>query len=276
MTPNTLPQGQPYKLTTKELESNFDLNMYDFGARMQDMQLGRWWQVDPLAEKTYYESPYCYVGNNPTRFVDFDGRLKFDKNGNIVSVNVGQPVQLQHPSGSTATMQQVTVYADDGTPVTAYKNITGDAGWNTNCHGTTFAKGQVWINNDQVGSILKGDNYVKETKSEAKKGDVLVYNLDNPNKGDADHSVTVTENKDGQVTVYGQGGLEVENHSDNANKAWPGGTQSYYRKEETEKTQTEQPTNNSATPSIPVITPAPVPLIQPDNLRVGSGSNSAG
>jgi len=39
--PNVVDQS--LKLTTKKLEKSFDLNVYDFGARMQDMHLGRWW-----------------------------------------------------------------------------------------------------------------------------------------------------------------------------------------------------------------------------------------
>jgi RHS repeat-associated protein len=67
----------PLKLTTKELESSFGLNAYDFGARMQDMQLGRWFGIDPLAEKFYKASPYSYAGNNPVYFVDIDGLYEY-------------------------------------------------------------------------------------------------------------------------------------------------------------------------------------------------------
>jgi RHS repeat-associated protein len=54
----------------KELTDDFGLNWYEYGWRMYDPQIGRWHQVDPIDE---FHSPYCYVGNNPTNFVDPDG-----------------------------------------------------------------------------------------------------------------------------------------------------------------------------------------------------------
>ena len=118
LTSNTTYFKNNYKYNGKELQDELGLNMYDYGARNYDPALGRWMNIDPLAEKRLNKTPYNYCSNNPINRIDptgmIDGEVKpktesnysitYKGKGNYTMTEVKKTIiENQNEDGSTTT-----------------------------------------------------------------------------------------------------------------------------------------------------------------------------
>jgi len=73
----TATSSQPYRFGFNGKEKVDEIDgvsgsKLDFGARIYDSRVGKWFSTEPLFKKYPNLSPYNYCNNNPIHFVDKD------------------------------------------------------------------------------------------------------------------------------------------------------------------------------------------------------------
>lgn len=92
----------------KEKQVTGNLEYLDYGARMYDCGLGRWFGVDPQAEKCINISFYTYCANNPIKYIDPNGEeiwFTFEyEDGEVISMTMHVTMKLMNMSSNSINM----------------------------------------------------------------------------------------------------------------------------------------------------------------------------
>ncbi len=97
-----------YKFGGKELQTELNLNTYDFHARQQDPQLGRFWGVDQKSDEQVDQSSFNYTWNNPVNMADPDGKLPVF----LVGAFIGAATDIAIQS-ITISLSETKTFAND-------------------------------------------------------------------------------------------------------------------------------------------------------------------
>jgi len=198
-----------------------------FGGRYYNNTLCRWLSPDKPMQDNHLHLPqswnlYSHVRNNPIRFIDEDGFLAREKNvkfkRNVVLDNNGSMIHSQEvkiPTAKSSTRgRPFYLFTEKGNRILAHENQFSQkaSGYNTNCHGLTFADGQYTIGNPNDVQTILDDEYTKidrDNNQSVQEVDVAIFS---DNNGTILHSITVSAvGSDGSAsTIIGLGGTIPE------------------------------------------------------------------
>ena len=120
-----------FKYNGKEEQVTGNLEWLDYGARMYDSGLGRWFGVDPFQESFISLSPYNYCSGNPMVFIDPSGALVthyVDKDYNVLlNTDDGSDDVVVVPDGYIGDFKKFASFYSDPELAPVYDS----KGWNS-------------------------------------------------------------------------------------------------------------------------------------------------
>ena len=158
-------QRNKYRYNGKELQDDLGLDWYDYGRRMYDPMIGRFYVIDPLSMIFQSFTPYQYGLNNPLRFEDWEGLGPGDR-VKIAKRYVGTPYSKEKGINTTYTQRTGLTLMSAGymhfdCSEFVYRVLESDGlvqnrGGNTGSLKTEFNNSEKWIksNSPEIGDVF--------------------------------------------------------------------------------------------------------------------------
>ncbi len=178
LVPNRHSSSDSYRYGFQGQEKDDELkgegNSYDFGARMLDVRVGRWFSTDKMKSRAPEWSPYRFAFDNPMRYKDKDGNWEEDGHFWTVyamGIAMGMKPARARQLAVAAEKYDHTVHGDNTmsiTPNPRHPNLSwgSDGGlgtWSvpelqTDYHGLTGGL-QKEVLHDALVRVMKGELY---------------------------------------------------------------------------------------------------------------------
>ena len=213
----------PYLFNAKEFDE--ETGMYYYGARYYEPRLSLWMSTDPMQEKYSNISTYCYVSNNPIKYID------------IVGLEIGSPWRYIAP-----VIPKNKFIGWGNSPF--YQNFINKNGIQPQC--ADYAREQLRVvgvlvgggsdpTNMYVYSEKKGankvvlDKAIKYIKSELESGRPVFIGVDDApnqkiNEGTTDHFLVIVGMGNDKIgnyfQVYDNASGDVQDGTNSSNKLY--------------------------------------------------------
>lgn len=157
-----------YGFNGKEKENDISTGDLDFGARIYDARIGKWFSTDPLERKYVAFSPYCFAINSPLILIDYDGRDIFIVTSTGTS-RLAKETLLKTATGKALWDKYAKSKTDDiYIAVSSFpKGSTAGAMTQYGIEGTTMIKTEAYLNKENKAALRNVIAVDSKSKNEA-------------------------------------------------------------------------------------------------------------